>query len=895
MTVNFPVPDRLFTWVDVDDHLSKAARAGVLPGWLLEASAYWDSLELRVKAGFDPQEVSNWVESMFGPGSTGGDSEAGMTLRLDRVSDGSGERSLAVDVVEVEDVPDLARVPRWQDTRIVGDLSSPLPRPSGELPEGVNVVAFYSFKGGVGRTLHAVALAEKLAASQKVLIVDADMEAPGVTWMYSTRREIDFAYEDFLALLHASPAGSADDAVEMAIGLLPNQLEENIYVMPCRRNMRELSTPRLSPLDLQGPGQSPYYLTDAIALLAARLGVQTVIVDLRAGVSELSSPLLLDPRIQRVVVTTTNAQSGSGTALVLQEIQRRAPQERSDPRPWLVVTQYRATDDPDAVAQFASPLIEVMEATASVGAEDGGSGTHEVRAGLLLSEFQDSLLSLPSAWSDVLSSVRRAGLPDLVSDLAADFILAADHTPATLRGNISEIVAARSRLASYAKTLAFAETTEAQDFLSTESLRQLVMAHRTEVPIAVIAGAKGAGKTFTQLQMCYRETWAKYGNATGISDVKLDARLTPVLTSRNVTEGIERRVDGIRRSGAVGFDVPMTMLDIRTEIQEGVEADLTELQWRTKWLSFLVRSMGMTLDGSAPEKVLTSLSGSTRRIFLIDGLEDILQDIASNPRQQRALRVLLLDCLEWLRSVRGRPFGLIVFVRIDLVRASVLQNAAQLLARYGEFALNWDPAEAVRLALWVSRESTALPIDAGSVTTEAEDRVTELMKPVWGDKMGTEKSREARSHTWFVAALSDFNGNIQPRDVVTFMSEAAEKSVSDVRWSDRILAPTAMRDALVAVSEQKITAISEESPQIGTLLTKLKRLDEPLRQVPFTLDSVSMSLEEAELLTSSGVIFREEDRFWIPEIFRHGLGFRATGRPRVLAIANLVRRRNNID
>jgi hypothetical protein len=57
---------------------------------------------------------------------------------------------------------------------------------------------------------------------------------------------------------------------------------------------------------------------------------------------------------------------------------------------------------------------------------------------------------------------------------------------------------------------------------------------------------------------------------------------------------------------------------------------------------------------------------------------------------------------------------------------------------------------------------------------------------------------------------------------------------------------------------------------------------------------VGLSVEEARLLELNGVLFREDDQYWIPEIFRHGLGFRTTGRPRVLAIANLVRRRNDL-
>jgi hypothetical protein len=70
---------------------------------------------------------------------------------------------------------------------------------------------------------------------------------------------------------------------------------------------------------------------------------------------------------------------------------------------------------------------------------------------------------------------------------------------------------------------------------------------------------------------------------------------------------------------------------------------------------------------------------------------------------------------------------------------------------------------------------------------------------------------------------------------------------------------------------------------------------EDARKVPFTLETVGLAPAEARLLEANGVLFREEDHYWIPEIYRQGLEFGVigTGRPRVLAIAKLIRRRND--
>lgn len=104
-----------------------------------------------------------------------------------------------------------------------------------------------------------------------------------------------------------------------------------------------------------------------------------------------------------------------------------------------------------------------------------------------------------------------------------------------------------------------------------------------------------------------------------------------------------------------------------------------------------------------------------------------------------------------------------------------------------------------------------------------------------------------------------------------------------------------MRNALVRCSREKIAAIGAESPQVRELLNRLDGLGAEKKKIPFSPETVGLSGEDLDLLAANGVVFREEDQYWIPEIFRHGLSFKAAGRPKILAIANLVRQRNNLD
>ncbi|GGP01559.1 hypothetical protein GCM10012278_05280 [Nonomuraea glycinis] len=891
------VPEHIYTWVDVNDHLAVLATCRAWPMWLLECDAFWDGLELTVRPDTSPDLAIQWLGESFGVGSLV--REAGeASLRLDGVPGRLSDRLLPVSIRERK-VTSARRELRWRERHIVRALGEPLPAPEAPFAGGVQIAALHSFKGGVGRTLHGVALAHAVAQrGGKVLLVDADLEAPGITWMFAAQgRRIDFSYEDFLALLHSSEDGRPDDAVTLGAAYLPNQRADNVIVLPTKRSLLDVVPPRLEPVDLLTPGRSSYFLTESLAELAVHLDARTVLVDLRAGTSELTAPVLLDPRVKRVFVTTINDQSLRGTVRTIRELGRRAPtRPEIDPPGSVIITQFRDQGHEDLAANAAAQLRDAVAWT--LVPDEGGAEDRTVDDDVTLepifSPFQERLLALPASWDAVIDVIRRQQLPEMLSSLVNELSqvrsAAADDD---IRGEmiLDDLPSRRERLKRFSRKLVYAETAEDADFLATESLRNLLSSHRTEPPLCVVVGAKGSGKTFTQLQMCFRRTWNRYAESVGVSDVTLKAPLVPVFVSKNLKTSTMDRLERIQRDvGAFPDGVPASPLDLRDLIADALRSNLSDIEWRRVWLTCIARSVGLKAAPDNVELLLARFAAGSSRIFLVDGLEDLLQNFSQNKAESQALRVLLVDCLDWLRSLRGRPLGLVVFVRRDLVQAAIRQNLRQFFARYSEYELKWNPSEALRLALWAAQQSGALPdITPEQVFKATDQALGHLLTRLWGEKMGSTRSREARSVGWFLAALSDFNGQIQARDIMTFLAESAALSVDEGRWSDRLLAPAAMRKALVACSQDKIRAISEESPPVGALLKRLDELPIEQKRIPSGPKALRLASGDLEILAANGVVFREEDQYWIPEIFRHGLGFKAAGRPKILAIANLVR------
>ncbi|MEU8935753.1 AAA family ATPase [Streptomyces sp. NPDC048409] len=899
-------PEHLFTWVDVEDHLALLAAAGRWPCWLRAADGWWDGLEFTVVSGTDAEEVKQWLDEAFGAGSAEW-LDGTLVLGLDdpRSTEFAG---LPVTLSpEPENVIQPRRVPLLREKHITPQLADPLERPVTEsFADDVQLVAFHSFKGGVGRTVHAVAMADAVAQrGGSVLLIDADLEAPGITWMHRAQGgQLDFCYEDLLALLQGGQDGSWSTAVDIAAAYLPNQQVGRytgggrVTVIPASRRPL-LGPPRIDPADLLTPGRSPYFLTEALVALAARVGADTVIVDLRAGATELSAPVLLDPRVQRVFVTTLSHQSLAGTERLLRQLGHRAPTVQGvDPASSVIITQYRQDVHEDQAERARSELGSVLFASLrrpddqpDTDAHDTGEVDTDLLSQPLLSPFREELLALPSSWDAVMRVLESCKVAEVLEPImpTLDSPTASGSKELLDAVNLTTL---RSRLAETAQRYVYAERegmSSASGFLVTDPLRRLLGDHRTEPPQALVVGAKGAGKTFMYAKACAAQSWNKFAEQSGINDVQLGVPVVPVLESDNL-EYDDLTTQDLRNAYVAGHGGESGQAATSQEIKDRLKRGLTtldaqdELQWRHLWLECLAIAAGVRPpDSIGAEAALTELGKRARAVFVIDGLEDLLQSL-DNESKRTALRVLLIDVLAWLRSLRGRPLGLVVFVRQDLVTRAVRQNSGQLLARYEPYALRWDKEEALRLALWVTAHAEALPtpLTESQITELSYDELVETLIPVWGWKMGTEKSKEARSHLWVPAALGDFNDQVQARDVVMFLSEAAQLSIPQTAWEDRVLVPGAMRKALLACSTNKIDSIQQENQEVGELLSRLQQVRQPVT-VPFDLEEVGISVQEADFLADSGVFARGNDgRYWVAEIYRHGLGYGSERRAKVL-------------
>lgn len=878
-----PSDIRLYTWVDVEEVLFRIQEQDSFPEWLVWVRAYWDSLTIGICPGTQAQ-ATGWLQEVYDPR---------FKLDAEQLLYSTGSIILESTLTEQRTLPVILEETEEEAPyiRLVPSLARPgviVPHRRDEFPQSFSedfppVVAFHSFKGGVGRTTHALAFAQALVnRDYRVLLIDGDMEAPGISWLFEKRLPFPpVSFADLLALAHGDASSEASDTVKLVAERLQNAFIDNIYVLPSLRSTHKLSSLEIKPEHLIQGAENPFVLTQLLAALGKSLSVDVVLIDLRAGLSELSTGLLLDPRVYRIFVTTLSGQSIAGTTKLLELLGERAPSIRNtDPLPAIIISQ--VPDEFQNTDLLLNQEEKLLEAAKPFLGED-------LQLLRVITRFANSLQVLPSVWEEAITRLNRSGIVDAILPLMD---LLPTHYNYQIEENLPTIQSQRETLKGITKKLVFAETAEAEDFLATIPLRNLASDHRHQVPITVVVGAKGSGKTYTFLQIIRRENWQTFAEDACATKVQINAFICPILASKNLVPSAVQLVRDIQKktAQALGFDIFQDTQKIRDYIGDFCQLRLHEGQWRERWLDIIAWGIGFQSEKEGAGRALTEHLSQTqqRLLVVIDGLEDLFQNFAADENQQTALRALIQEVPEWFGQQPGRPLDILIFIRRDMVLSAIRQNAAQIIARYEPYALKWNREEALRLVAWVAMQSQIyLNVNIEKLQDMREDDLTEVLVPLWGKKLGSDSSKEAASARFVIAALSDFRGQIQSRDLVRLLNLAARESVNDIRWQDRILVPAAIKGALPECSTEKIAEIELENTALKEVFTKLRGLGEEERKIPFTREQLQLSIEEMKILEDNGIVIREKDDYYMPEIYRLGLGFSLTavGRPAVMSLA----------
>lgn len=87
--------------------------------------------------------------------------------------------------------------------------------------------------------------------------------------------------------------------------------------------------------------------------------------------------------------------------------------------------------------------------------------------------------------------------------------------------------------------------------------------------------------------------------------------------------------------------------------------------------------------------------------------------------------------------------------------------------------MKWSSNEALRLAVWlVAQADEGFYKGPKEIDLASQKVIDDNLIRLWGLKLGKASSNEAYSSRWILAALSDFNGQLQARDIIRFLQYA---------------------------------------------------------------------------------------------------------------------------
>lgn len=885
----------IISWLDVERIIRKKTNNfSFFPDGVTRISCFSDEIEIAVKDEKFVSVVSSKLADWF-PGR----------LTSDRIETDIDALSIrVVFCLESEDPLGAApKYPLWSHLAYVGDEGRGAPLPSKSAGIGSRVAVFHSFKGGVGRTTAlmtfvsaALSHAKDKSEPIKLLVIDADTEAPGITYWLSKANRPDVSFLKFLEALKY--AGSKEDVCDhFSSELKKSSIDwagSEVFILPAYESEEDLLDTPVLPENIARNPEEPWALTEGIAELGRKLGVDLIFIDLRAGLTELASPLLFDSRLERFLVSTVAKQSVSGTRIVLRNIAKLVHGLEADAK----------TRHPIVISSLITDAIRESEAYRNFREEMENSYSAAAlhpddlltsSLSYMESAFDQNFMNFADIES-VIGTLRSSTLFDAarrwVGSVSEDRRLPRagnqiDENP--------EVDDAAARLQRICEMFEFAERGGADELLETETLRNFAKHFSKQIPNAISIGAKGAGKTFTFLQLCRLGSWGAFLNKLGQdSFFDRDVFIFPLRSSDAMQDDAVNIIGECRdlflaRVGRKGFS--------ESELKERVERFLhSSEKLPSDWVSFWVDQIAEVVGcppGSSLREIHEFLGAhGIKVIFIIDGIEDSFKGAAQDLRQTFAVEGIL-EIPNRVRELRNSNVGFIGFVREDYVRAVKTQNYAQFVDRYQPFQLVWSPHSFLQLAHWVCGVAGVINASTSdSVALSVEELVVSL-EGLWGRKLGRDDAKEAYSARWVFAALSDFNGRLQARDLVRFLKNAAVTAKSKRgSWFDRVLPPESIRDALRLSSAEKVQEAVAEYEALRKWNENLDQIPAENKKMPFEPRNVGLN-EQALLaeLQAIGVVFedkdkQENDRFYLPEIYRSGLGFESTvkARPRVQAL-----------
>lgn len=777
------------------------------------------------------------------------------------------------------------------------------------------LICFYSYKGGVGRTTTMVMSAIEMAKKgKKIVMIDFDLEAPGVASIFPDESISQYGLLDYL--IESSVYGNELQIDEYMYNVSDychvNQDGGEIYVIPAYGkivdNNAELYRKCLMRFNLDMPVymESSTPIDGLLKKIDAFIKPDYIFIDTRSGFHQIGGITLSRYSDMAVLFFYGSRQNVEGMKMVL-------PALKSNGTPFILVnSKVPANDEVAAIerriyldgAYHALSICDEQYQDGNILIDDE-SGEHypkEVSYNDAL-EVVATMEQFRKAYNE-----QRKSYKEIVNVLEETFAGESEEN------SVSDIHDAgwESIVEAFSEIMNGLETAAAEEEFSTEqSLCSNFYPLKGYTFIFdarkfLVLGQKGVGKTalFSALKNNnYAKGLAKYLQV-GTKEYEHTKWIVGTSQETDFTD-IFRCLNSEEQVNAFLLYEAIDVL-----IKE--DSDLKELAERSRVRWLFSKEIDIEQCGKLTEEVVFYLSQLLKQMnrklqeknvvvtIIYDALDRIVQS-----KDRSKLVSALVDM--WYRyestfqNIRSK-----IFLRQDIYDREVivadkvkLKNYSVILGwEYDQlFAMIWKrvinrSVEVKRFFQEIAPRTLLEHEGLGSIPIIGEDENRNLLTALIGATMGGLK--KASTYNWFRNRLADTQGIIVPRSILDIFAKAASKELELRRAitftaSKSVIRPRCFEDSLELVSKNRVYDLKEEYKEYLEFFDNLK---DTIQRSPVEEELLCKALEKAGVdnpkeeithLINIGILrpyqrrLTDQMRYHFPDVYLKGLGLQRAG------------------
>lgn len=716
-------------------------------------------------------------------------------------------------------------------------------KPPGSYERADNVprtVAFYSYKGGVGRTTALVHTAAILAQrGNKVLVVDLDLEAPSLHLVFPQLHPkpkygmVDYLYERAYAPQNAYQVHVSEMFGEVRL----ENTSGRLFVIPAG----QMSLNFLAKMDdlklsaLQGSSIWKAFTQE----INNQLHPDIILVDSRTGINEWGAFSLLEAADDIILFMYPNEENHEGLKVITEALQ--VLKNNSIQSINLVLSNVPATKDgKERARSYWKSIQQTLTGSGSTAAENDADLEADVEPIVI---YYNADMALAEGYP--LESVASVYAP--IADLIDEEVEQSKRRSILSETDRGEII----------RSLTF-PTVEVTDprfdlrktFQRTSSFDKFVDEHT-----AVIRGQTGTGKTTLYWLMLnhveHANTLAK-GRLAAVYPISAHGKYkaspgreafrfwSGQFGDANSWEALWRGYAILRlyqegRLPSLGSQAFARLDSLFQRVPtQSVEwtADLTDilLQLATDHeLRQLAKDLVHEID--------QALQAMNQSVWLLyDELEEALHASGCDPTE------VWEGLFSFVRSLDVQQLSNVkckVFVREDIWQRLNFADKRHFNGR--DVQLQWTRIDFMRLALRQVFQSDHyrqlveqhFPIQA--IDSASEGDVRDALQILWGLKRENKRNSKYVAQ-WLYDRLSDASGTTFPRllgvllDAVKEHELGLEKQAGVLAPSDRLFRDESLKVGLLRAAKQRIQELQQAYPQLAQVLSRLAAYPEILSQ-----------------------------------------------------------------